>query len=246
MQDSRKYRRCLGLVCLLILLLAGTAGADYVDSTVLIPDADGAFNTWIGESGCTDHYDCVNDSSDAPCTADDTTTYVYNISGGVEQYQHTTAPDTSNSLDSMAMYVALAELVSGTGGDWKIAFGWRQDIEGEWFYCPNEGGLDTVDVDGFACVVYRYSWTKDPCFAETRGLGWVYFGWTFDNLWQPAVDVVSVESGCVPNCYLRLFNVWMVYYFMVTEVEGQVIIIGAKDEETYRNPRRGVCPRAWE
>lgn len=237
------------LVFVLILLLSiwtGSARADYVDSVVLIPDADGDFNNWVDESGCVDHYDCVNDSNAASC-AGSMDSYVKTAGSEVEQYRHTTAPDTSNNLDSMAMYVEFEEDVSGTGGAWTVAFGWRFKVEGSWHYCEYEGGLDTVSVNGTECVVYRKSWTQDPCYAQSRGLGWVYFGWTYDgeadpddNIWQPCMYPVTIETGCFPFCYMRCYNVWMVYYFTVTAAEGnprrnriiRQMLRGETDEET--------------
>jgi len=224
MRNCKKHAWGIGILFGLILLLTGTAGADYVDSVVLIPDADGAFNNWTDESGCTDHYDCVNDSNAASC-AGSMDSYIKTTTG-VEQYRHTTAPDTSNNLDSMAMYVEFEEEVSGTGGAWTVAFGWRFKIE-DWYYCEYEGGLDTVSVNGTECVVYRKSWTQDPCWSASRGLGWIYFGWTYDgeadpnnNIYQPCMYPATIETGCIPNCYMRCYNVWLVLYFTVTEAEG--------------------------
>ena len=211
---------CLIIISLLVTvscqLLAVSCMADYVDSVVLIPNADGEGNTFTDTMGCYDHYDCVNDSNDAPCTGDDTITFVFSTTG-IEMYGIVTASDTSNSLDSMALYICAAEYKSGTGGADSVEFGWRYKSEGQWYYCNNEGGMDTMAISGHACVTARTSWTNDPCWGETRGLGWVYFGGFYNNDWQLAVHITSIEGGCFPACLLRLFNIWMVYYVTVTE-----------------------------
>lgn len=232
-----------GLLCGLILLLAGTVQADYVDSCVLIPDADGAFNTFDSSSAGAAHWTCVNDScSDANRCDTDTSAKLYGAAG-LEQYGITQAPDTSNSCDSMAIYCNWAEQRSGTSGEWKIFFGWRFKVEGDWYWCVDEEGTDTMIVNGTTCTIYRHSWTKDPCWGTTRGLGYVYFGGHTDDenedyAWQPAFGIITAETGCfATDCIVTMFDVWVVLYFTVTEEEaaGQVIIIS--DAGFHRPPR---------
>ena len=248
----------LALLCLLILLGAGQARGDYVDSCVLLPDLDGYANNMTPSEG-EDNFACVDDSSDSVCAYSDTVDYIYH-NNPLQMFGHTTAPDTSNSLDSMAMYIEVAELKSGIEGDWVLIVGWRQEQgDDEWAYCTysydSHHALDTISIDGLTCLSFRHSWTKDPCWSEERGLGWVFFADVYDDhteaggvpTYQWVVDAIDVETGCIPECYVRIYNWWWVGYFTVTEEEaGQVIIIGARDEEDFNNPCYGARPVGWE
>jgi len=215
--------------CLLTLLVAGQARADYVDSVVLIPDVEGAFNTFDGDGDCSgDHSDCVNDSNDTVC-GPDTLTELSFTSGYVEQYRYTTASDTTWPPDSMSVNICLAELKSGTGGDTKVEFGWRYKESGDWYYCTREGGTDTVDLNSKNCASFRVSYDNDPC-EDVGEITWIRYGGFYDDetetyAWQPVAHVVSLEAGCLGGCSGRMFNLWHVIYFTVVEEEGESDII---------------------
>lgn len=251
---QRKHAWCIGLLCGLVLLLAGTVQADYVDSVVLIPDDDGAFNTFDSSSAGAAHWTCVNDSTgDANRCDTDTSAKVY-TSAGLEQYRITQAPDTSNICDSMAIYGNFAEQRSGTSGEWELMYGWRYREEGSWYWCLHHGGTDTVIISSPTCTILRHSWTKNPYFSDSYDIPWYWYAGYWDdgsapNAFQPAFNLNNVETGCfLTDCIFTMFDVWVVFYFTVeeAEAESQIFLIGALDEENYHNPRCGIPPVTWE
>lgn len=208
-----------------------TPANSHTDSVVLIPDADGAFNTFDSSSAGAAHWTCVNDScSDANRCDTDTSAKLYTYNG-LEQYRITNAPpaDTLNPCDSMAIYCNWAEQRSGTSGEWKVFFGWRYKEEGSWYYCQHQGGTDTLIINSSTCTVYRKSWIKNPYYsdADPYGISWYWYAGYLDdedagNAFQPAFGVITGETGCfATTCIVAMFDVWIVFYYtVIEEAEG--------------------------
>lgn len=222
MQNDFDNKRCSGVVCrmkrriflclILMFLLPVVAQAD---SMIIRPEADAGTNMWTAVN-CVDHYDCVNE-----VTANDD--------------DHLYECHTDNGYDEWTL-----EDVSGT--------------------IPAEATIDSLtafcriktDVFQNFHIAIRIVFSKTDGTTRTPGDSWTEYtekldapggrSWSRANLDSLKMTPQMEEEWCPSyNCYISQAYCTVYYTTEEPPAAGQVIIIGAKDEENYHNPRF-VCP----
>lgn len=229
------------LVCLLILSLSiwltdSAWAANYQDT--LWARADTANNAWPMSGIGGDKYERIDDPN-TPNDAD------YITSGVAAQRQDWKVfdPDTTDKLIDSVEQVGRAAYVGGDAGTAELVFVRRFFDEGQWVACAYAAGYDTVEITD-TYTNYSKMHTVEPC--NNAALRWIYFvDATGGYLTCWGVRNHSMRTG-TPIPSNRVSWSFVVIYSHSEAEAGQVIIIGALDEENYHNPRRGIPPAAWE
>lgn len=226
MQDSRKYRRCISLFCGLILLLAGQAGAVVQDT--LRPEAD--IYSEAGEwdvHGDSPRHECVDD-----VVSDDDDTYLDEDDDN-KGYIYRTG-DWSGDGDPDSAEACFLIRKAEAFNNFTVAIGRAAAPEGIFTWC---GEPDTVTEGTQSYVLFKYMMLTDPCTDAA---------WTTASINHNSYGFGIRFARGAPAAIGRYTQGYVVVYSTAAAEGGQVIIIGALDEENYHNPRRGIPPAAWE
>lgn len=236
------------LACLGLLLLAGSARADtyYVD-TVGVEKDTVANGNW-------DTYPCPGFPPECPVWVNaiggiglDTDSNAYcNVLDQLQLFYFNSADssDQGTILDTVIVQL-YARYVSGSAGTSVIWYGAFFYTEGSWQYPSVADTTDELTTD---YVVYQIKYTLNPWLGI--GLSWLYFyrgvaGSTYG--W--GVYSKRVRSGVPVGRYNDIASAMLILKSHTPGEEqpsGQVIIIGARSEETH-NPRAcsGVFDSRW-